>query len=114
MKRTSHKMARALLLAGAVALTPAAGAMAQEAEQSPEALAAEGLNKLVSVISLFLQSIPQYETPEILPNGDIIIRRVQPDEGPGDGQDDDGDHGDGPSDQGPSDQGPSDQGDDSI
>ena len=105
MKRISRLVARAALLAGAIALTPAVtpagtpivGAMAQETDPSPEALAAEGLDKLVSAISLFLKSIPQYEAPEILPNGDIIIRRVQPeDEGGGD----DAEDGTGPSDQG--------------
>lgn len=100
MKRMSQNLARAALLAGAVALTPADGALAQEAEKTPEALAAEGLDKLVSAISLFLQSIPQYETPEILPNGDIIIRRVQP--------------GDGGEEESPEADGPSDQSDDSI
>jgi hypothetical protein len=29
-------------------------------------------------MGLFLQSIPQYEAPEILENGDIIIRRKNP------------------------------------
>lgn len=28
-----------------------------------------------------LENLPMYEAPEILPNGDIIIRRVRPDPG---------------------------------
>jgi hypothetical protein len=34
-------------------------------------------------MGLFLQSIPQYEAPEILKNGDIIIRRKNPEPAPG-------------------------------
>ena len=29
-------------------------------------------------IELMLEMIPQYEAPEVLPNGDIIIRRKNP------------------------------------
>ena len=31
-------------------------------------------------LELMLDSIPMFEVPEILPNGDIIIRRVHPDD----------------------------------
>jgi|GEM_PF-461955 len=54
----------------------AAPALAQE--KTPEELARDGLAKLLSALDLFIGSIPQYETPEILPNGDIIIRRIHP------------------------------------
>ncbi len=55
-----------------------AGAPALAQEKSPEELARDGLAKLLSALDLFIGSIPQYETPEILPNGDIIIRRIHP------------------------------------
>lgn len=55
-----------------------AGNPAAAAEKSPEELAREGLAKLLSALDLFIGSIPQYATPEILPNGDIIIRRIHP------------------------------------
>lgn len=65
------------LLAAAMLVTFAAGpATAQD--RSPEELAREGLGKLLSALELFIDTIPQYETPEILPNGDIIIRRIDP------------------------------------
>ncbi len=54
---------------------------AQAADQTPEDMARDGLAKLLSALDLFIGSIPQYETPEILPNGDIIIRRIQPKDG---------------------------------
>lgn len=46
------------------------------AERSPSELAGEGLEKLMLALELLLQAIPQYEMPEVLDNGDIIIRRV--------------------------------------
>ena len=62
-----------LALAAAVAATPAAAD-----EKTPEELARDGLGKLLSALELFIDAIPLYETPEILPNGDIIIRRIDP------------------------------------
>ncbi len=46
-------------------------------EKGADELAVEGLSKLLSALSVFIDSIPQYETPELLENGDIIIRRIQ-------------------------------------
>ena len=75
----------------ALSLTFAAGPALAE-DQSPEDLARDGLAKLLSALDLFIGSIPQYETPEILPNGDIIIRRIHPkdEEKPETENDDDG------------------------
>ena len=68
-----------LLAPAAIALSlTLAGTPAVAQEKSPEELAREGLAKLLSALDLFIGSIPQYETPEILPNGDIIIRRIHP------------------------------------
>lgn len=57
-----------------------------EDTQSPEAMVRDGLDKVMAAISLFVESIPMYEPPEVLPNGDIIIRRVHPDNGEPDNQ----------------------------
>lgn len=58
-----------------------AGAQSQT-EETPSELAREGMERLIRAIELMLEMIPQYETPEVLPNGDIIIRRKNPvDEG---------------------------------
>jgi len=46
-------------------------------EKGADELAVEGLEKLINALSVFIDSIPQYEAPEILENGDIIIRRKQ-------------------------------------
>ena len=38
------------------------------------------MKMILDALELFIQNIPQYEAPEILDNGDIIIRRVRPNE----------------------------------
>lgn len=47
--------------------------------------AAEALQGLLTLLEGIIDSVPQYELPEVLENGDIIIRRVpaEPDEPPG-------------------------------
>ncbi len=50
----------------------------EEQERSPEALAKEGITRLLDALELLIDEIPQYAAPEVLPNGDIIIRRLDP------------------------------------
>lgn len=76
-------MLRAALLAAVLALagpglaqTPAPRDSAKEAEE----IAREALDKLMKAMSALMKSIPQYELPETLPNGDIIIRRKRPED----------------------------------
>ena len=38
------------------------------------------MKMILNALQLLLKSIPHYKAPEVLENGDIIIRRVQPDE----------------------------------
>ena len=49
-------------------------------KETPERMIEDGMRIILSAIELILQSIPEYQAPEILENGDIIIRRVQPNE----------------------------------
>jgi hypothetical protein len=44
-------------------------------EKGVDELAIEGISKLMDALSLFVSTIPQYSAPEVLENGDIIIRR---------------------------------------
>ncbi|MGE5768570.1 MAG: hypothetical protein ACM35H_15375 [Bacteroidota bacterium] len=44
-------------------------------QRAPEDLAREGLESMLRALRLLVDSIPQYELPEVLENGDIIIRR---------------------------------------
>ncbi|PHQ68761.1 MAG: hypothetical protein COB93_09825 [Sneathiella sp.] len=55
-----------------------APAVAQSNDSGAETLAMEGIGKLMDALGVFIKSIPQYEAPEILENGDIIIRRKNP------------------------------------
>ncbi len=48
----------------------------------PSELLKEGTQQILRAFELFLQAIPQYEAPEILSNGDILIRRVHPNRPP--------------------------------
>ena len=49
-------------------------------KKSPEVMIEEGAKMIFNALDLVLKVIPQYETPEILENGDIIIRRKNPKE----------------------------------
>ncbi|MGD1879314.1 MAG: hypothetical protein ACFB13_17645 [Kiloniellaceae bacterium] len=44
-------------------------------DNSPGELAREGLGQMMRALRLLVESIPQYELPEVLENGDVIIRR---------------------------------------
>ncbi|MGF1592625.1 MAG: hypothetical protein ACFCUW_05060 [Kiloniellaceae bacterium] len=68
-----------------LALAPLAPATAQgdgAPNDSPSELAREALEQLMRALSLLVDSIPQYEMPEVLENGDIIIRRKHGDAEP--------------------------------
>ncbi len=47
-------------------------------EQAEQAIK-EGAEKIMRALELMLNALPQYEMPEVLENGDIIIRRRKPD-----------------------------------
>ena len=74
-----------LCLASTMALSaPAALAedeAAPETEQNPAVLAEEAAEKLMLALELMLMAIPQYAMPEIMDNGDIVIRRLNPENG---------------------------------
>lgn len=57
----------------------------QENADEAERLAAEALSKLLRALDLMMDSVPQYAAPEVLPNGDIIIRRLHPEKEQPDG-----------------------------
>jgi hypothetical protein len=45
---------------------------------SPEAIAREGLAKLLQALKLFVDNLPNYAAPEIDAEGNIVIRRLNP------------------------------------
>ena len=70
------------ILAGVVALglaIPGGSALGTEDESSrrdhAEEMAREAMEQLMHALELFIESIPQYEMPEVNEHGDIIIRR---------------------------------------
>jgi hypothetical protein len=77
-------MRRALLatIVGVLAATLAAGASAQSSSekqrQRAEDTIREGAEKIVRGLEQMIRSLPQYDMPEVLPNGDIVIRRRPP------------------------------------
>jgi len=76
---TSPTLRRATAAALALMLTAVPmAAQAQSKPADPEMLLEEGTKKILRAFELFIMTIPQYEMPEVLPNGDIIIRRKNP------------------------------------
>jgi hypothetical protein len=77
LKMFGGSLGLAFLLAGSPA-------QAEEPDLSGDAerLASEGLSKILGALGLLMQTIPQYAAPEVQPNGDIIIRRLHPDDAP--------------------------------
>ena len=77
-------MTRALIrftLAGLLAVGLSGPALAPDATPGTgdaQKLAVEGLSKLLDALDVFVKSVPQYAAPEVLPNGDIILRRLNP------------------------------------
>lgn len=47
-------------------------------KETPSEMLKDATRTILRALGLMLQAIPQYETPEILDNGDIIIRRKNP------------------------------------
>lgn len=45
-------------------------------------LAIGGIDKILKALDLLIETIPQYAAPEVLENGDIIIRRLHPEDKP--------------------------------
>ena len=52
----------------------------QENKAEAERLATEALTKMMKALDLLISTVPRYAAPEVLPNGDIIIRRLDPQE----------------------------------
>ena len=49
-----------------------------QSDQPPDQLMENGIKMILDAMKIFIQNLPQYETPEVLDNGDIIIRRKRP------------------------------------
>lgn len=74
--RMRTSIAASSMLAAVSVMSVTAPAFAEE--QKPEEMISEGAGLIINAIELMLLAIPTYEAPEVLPNGDIIIRRAKP------------------------------------
>lgn len=75
-----------LLLAGVLVMA-ATSSRAEEQAVPPswedsQKMLEEGAQRMISTLELLLLAIPQYALPEVLPNGDILIRRKHPEKEP--------------------------------
>jgi hypothetical protein len=70
------KPAAAVLLVALLAAGPASAEGAKS--NDPEQMIREGAARILEGVRQFIDRIPQYAIPEMLPNGDIIIRRLPP------------------------------------
>lgn len=52
----------------------------QDNTAEAERLANDAVDKIMKALNLMMMSVPRYSAPEVLPNGDIIIRRLDPQE----------------------------------
>ena len=70
----------AVMLTIGLVLAPCVSALADEPtkKDTPGELARESIEQMMRALRLLVDSIPQYELPEMLDNGDIIIRRRSP------------------------------------
>tara|TARA_Y100000294_G_scaffold1651_1_gene2003 strand:+ start:260 stop:553 length:294 start_codon:yes stop_codon:yes gene_type:complete len=72
---------RVAILIGVLVLSTTTFAQSYKDErkqESPEQLLEGATEMMLRAFELILRSIPQYAPPEILENGDIIIRRIRP------------------------------------
>lgn len=82
-------MTYSTILCGALALLAASLPLPVAAQDSApdstlpeeaERLMDQGFGSLMQALDLLLKTVPQYAAPEVQPNGDIIIRRLHPEE----------------------------------
>jgi hypothetical protein len=67
------------LMIAAPIVGASAGSLEDDTAQA-ERLANEALTKMMRALDLLIGTVPRYAAPEVLPNGDIIIRRLDPQE----------------------------------
>lgn len=65
----------ALGLTACILFTGLPSAKAEDDQADPSELARESIELMMRSLNLLMDSIPQYELPEITEDGDIIIRR---------------------------------------
>jgi hypothetical protein len=64
----------------AAPIAPASADSLEDNTAEAERLASEALTNMMRALDLLITTVPRYAAPEVLPNGDIIIRRLDPHE----------------------------------
>lgn len=64
------------------AQAPIPAAQAQPSREEAEQAIKQGVQRILRALEALMHSIPQYGPPEVLDNGDIIIRRKHPEPSP--------------------------------
>ena len=83
MPRVSYLSAAILAAVIGIASAASHPASAQDSTlDNAQKEAVDGIAKLLQALDLFVKSVPQFASPEVLPNGDIILRRIHPDQKP--------------------------------
>ncbi|HYM31346.1 MAG TPA: hypothetical protein VEU47_08620 [Candidatus Cybelea sp.] len=65
----------ALFAASLAAALPSFAADEPNTLDNPAEVARQAAEKIMQALKIMIDNIPQYSAPELLPNGDIIIRR---------------------------------------
>ena len=89
LKRFCFGILLSVVILGPVGSMSAVSARAADEppmHESPGEMAREGMDRMLEALNRLIQMIPQYDLPEMLDNGDIIIRRRNPDSGQDQGQ----------------------------
>lgn len=78
MANNTFRIAQAAIVAAGLVLAQIPAAQAQSSRQEAEEAIKEGAQRILRALEALMLSIPQYGAPELLDNGDIIIRRRRP------------------------------------
>ena len=82
MAKTTFRAAQAAIVAASLVLAPIPAAQAQPSREEAEQAIKQGVQRILRALEALMHSIPQYGPPEVLDNGDIIIRRKHPEPSP--------------------------------
>lgn len=75
-----HTLAASMI--ALMALTAAPAWAEPQQDKDPHALASDGIQSLLKAMEMMFLAIPQYDTPYVNEDGDIIIRRKNPSRNP--------------------------------
>lgn len=81
--RSLARLAAAMAVCLSLSLSAVPAAADEEAGARGEMdearrLALEAAGRMLRALDIFLGDLPQYAAPEVLPNGDILLRRLNP------------------------------------